>query len=85
MRRASSVPYRKEATIRVAYLSGAALLAAVAGLLAGLLMAWLFPGTTHDSHGELAAYTGFAIFAVICGLLVYRVDRSLNKRFNQNP
>lgn len=77
--------YQQEATTRIAYLFGAAAIAAAAGVVIAFLVAKLFPGTNNNSHGDLAGYSGFAFFATVCGLLVYKVDQKLNKRFNKNP
>lgn len=77
--------YRREAAVRVAYFSAAAVIAAASGAAAALLLVLLFPGTNHNTHGNLAWWGCVIIFAAVCGLLVYRIDQKLDKRFNKNP
>lgn len=77
--------YSKEATIRIAYLSAAAAAAAILGGVAAFLLSKLFPGTNHASHGHLSGWGGFAVFAAVCGFLVYKIDQKMNERFDKNP
>jgi MFS family permease len=77
--------YRKEATTRIIYLSAAFALALIAGVIVAGLVAIIFPDANHSSRYKVPAYICFGVFAVVCGILVHKVDQILNKRYNSNP
>lgn len=77
--------YRREATIRIAYLTGAAILSTLVSVIIATLAAKIFANANHKYHDKIFVYSCIVIFAIICGLSVYRVDKVLNKRYNSNP
>jgi biotin transporter BioY len=77
--------YRKEATTRVLYFTAAFFASCLAASVPGILVLVLFSGLHTDTQARVAAYTSFATFAIVCGVLVYKIDKMLSKKFNKNP
>jgi hypothetical protein len=79
--------YRKEATTRVLWFSGAfvvsCLAAAIVGLLATVLAAKL--EVNMETKANITIYSAVAAFAVTSGTLVYKIDQRFTKKFNKNP
>lgn len=61
----------------------------MASLLAAILLAALitlpFPNASDHARAQVFGYSFVIIFAIICGVAVYKTDQALNRRFNQNP
>lgn len=79
------MPYRREATTRVATFSAVAVVSAAAGLGAAALITALFPHDSAHVRDNVFGYSFAAVFAIICSVAVYQTDKKLNRKFNQNP
>ncbi len=77
--------YRKEATTRVLYLTGAAIISLIIAIIVAAIVLSFFPHSSRNVRNSIFFYTVLATFAIVCSVLVYRVDQKMNKRFNQNP
>lgn len=77
--------YRQEATTRVLYLTGAFLFSVGVAVIVATIISLIFSRANHDTHYKVFGYTCFAVFAIVCSFLVYKIDQILNKRFNTNP
>jgi MFS family permease len=77
--------YRQEARTRVLYFSAVFVVSVVVGLIVAAIIATVFSNANHNSHYRIFGYSWFIVSAIVSGVLVYKVDQVLNKRFNQNP
>lgn len=77
--------YRKEAGLRIAYFSLAAIVSVIVAFIVAIIVAKFFPGTNHNSHNAVFNWTFIGVFALVCSVLVYKIDTRFNKRFNTNP
>ena len=77
--------YRKEATLRITYLFVAFIVSVMVGLIVAALITQIFSGSNHSTREKIFYYSWTAAFAIVCSVLVYKVDQALNKRFNSNP
>lgn len=84
-RQASKASYQKEATDRVLTLTAVAVASAIVAALAAWLITLLFPDVSHDTRVNIFGYSFLAVFGLVCGLAVYKVDKSLNRKYDQNP
>lgn len=84
-RRKPEISYRQEAATRVLYFTGAFVAAAIIGCVVGLIAAAIFNNYSDETRARIFGWTAGVIFAITCSVLVYKIDLSLNKKFNKNP
>lgn len=77
--------YRKEALTRIIYLSVAFIVSVAVASGAAFLAVDLFAKSKGRVHDRVFSYSFIAVFALICGMLVYMADKNLNRKFNKNP
>ena len=78
--------YQDEARTRVLYFSGAGFVSAIIAVIAAGIVAKVFWNSTDtETRRRIFGYSFIVVFGLVCGLLVYKIDKKLAKRFNTNP
>jgi len=78
--------YQDEARTRVLHFTGAGFVSLViATVVAGVVTRLFWDSADSLARRRIFAYSFVTVFAVVCGFLVYRIDKKLARRFNANP
>jgi undecaprenyl pyrophosphate phosphatase UppP len=77
--------YKKEASTRILYFSGAFLLSVLIALVIAVIFGLLFRHSSFDDRRRTMVWSFIISFIILCGFGVYKIDKVLSGRYNKNP